>query len=203
MKPLRILAVSGSLRARSSNAEVLRAATMLAPDEFLVTLYEGVGDLPHFNPDLDRPESVIPPVVADLRARIAAAHAVLISTPEYAHGVPGSLKNALDWLVSGPEIPGKPIAVLMTSRYSVHAPAALSEILRTMSARVVALEPGCVSLDGRRLAATQVLADPDLARVLRAALESLRAAHNDFVDEWPATTIAEARAAASEAPPSA
>ncbi len=177
--PLRVLAISGSLRAQSSNTEVLRAATRLAPGEFDVALYEGTGALPHFNPDLDRPGSVAPPPVADLRARVAAADVALISTPEYAHGVPGSLKNALDWLVSGPEIPGKPIAVLMTSRYSVHAPVALREILRTMSARVVALEPGFVPLDGRRMTAEQVLADAELSKMLRAALETLRAAHLD------------------------
>ena len=178
-RPLRVLAVSGSLRAQSSNREVLRAATELAPSDFDVELYEGVGELPHFNPDLDRPGSVAPPPVADLRARIAAADVVLISTPEYAHGVPGSLKNALDWLVSGPEIPGKPIAILMTSRYSVHAPVALREILRTMSARVVELDPGFVPLDGRRMTSKEVLADAELAQLLRLTLETLRAAHLD------------------------
>ncbi len=175
--PLRVLAISGSLRERSSNTEVLRAAARIAPDEFLVSLYAGIGALPHFNPDLDRVESVPPATVAELRARIAAADVVLISTPEYAHGVPGSLKNALDWLVSGPEIPGKPFGVLMASRYSVHAPAALKETLRTMSARVVDLDPGFVPLDGRRLGADEMLQDAELGQAIRRALESLRDAH--------------------------
>lgn len=174
--PLRVLAISGSLRTHSSNRELLRAAARIAPEEFSVSLYEGVGELPHFNPDLDGIDSVPPTPVAELRARVAEADVLLISTPEYAHGIPGSLKNALDWLVSGPEIPGKPIAVLMTSGRSVHAPAALNEVLRTMSAHVVVLEPPFVPLDGRRMDATAVLADASLAAIVRGALESLRRA---------------------------
>ncbi len=175
--PLRVLAISGSLRARSSNTEVLRAAERLVPDEFAVSLYTGIGELPHFNPDLDHEESVPPRAVAELRARVANADVVLISTPEYAHGVPGSLKNALDWLVSGSEIPGKPIGVLMTSGRPVHARTSLEETLRTMSTRVVTLEPGFVPLDGRRMDAAAILADAELSKVLRSTLESLRRAH--------------------------
>lgn len=175
--PLRVLAISGSLRARSSNSEVLRAAARLAPDEFALSLYTGIGELPHFNPDLDREESVPLPPVADLRARVADADVVLISTPEYAHGVPGSLKNALDWLVSGPEIPGKLVAVLMTSGRSVHARASLEETLRTMSTRVVTLEPGFVPLDGRRMDADAILEDVELSKVLRSTLHTLRRLH--------------------------
>ena len=100
-----LLGLSGSLRARSSNTEALRAAAMLAPEWATVTLFSGLAGLPHFNPDLDVEGAVLPVPVREFRAQVDAADALLICSPEYAHGVPGSLKNALDWLVSGAEIP--------------------------------------------------------------------------------------------------
>src|SRR6187551_2419294 len=103
-----ILAISGSLRTGSLNSEVLRACALLSPPPVQVTLYDGLGALPHFNPDLDVEGVVLPARVKDLRRRIGDADALLISTPEYAHGVPGSLKNALDWLVSAGEMLYKP-----------------------------------------------------------------------------------------------
>src|SRR4029450_8065808 len=95
----RILAVSGSLRARSSNTAALAAASRVAPDGVLVQLYDGLATLPHFNPDHDEEGAEPPAPVAGLRTLIAGADGVLLSTPEYAHGLPGVLKNALDWLV--------------------------------------------------------------------------------------------------------
>jgi NAD(P)H-dependent FMN reductase len=91
--------------------------------------------------------------------------------------VPGSHKNPLDWLMRGPEIAEKPMGVLTTSRYSGHAPAALRKILRTMAARVLALEPGSSPLDERRVSYADVLADAELAKIFREALETLRDAH--------------------------
>lgn len=112
---VRILAISGSLRARSSNTALLGAARTLAPKGVEVVLYEGLGGLPHFNADHDG--DAAPPAVADFRSRVRAADGVLISSPEYAHGVPGTLKNALDWLVGGHqnEIVGKPVALFNAS----------------------------------------------------------------------------------------
>ena len=95
--PIRVLAISGSLRSASANTAVLRAAVALAPDDVAIALYDGLAELPHFNPDLDG--DVAPPSVADFRRQLAAADGILISSPEYAHGMPGVLKNALDWLV--------------------------------------------------------------------------------------------------------
>src|SRR5204863_353467 len=114
----RILAISGSLRARSSNTELLKAAAAVAPRSLRVALYTGLAELPHFNADLDVEGAVPPSAVHALRASVAAADGILICSPEYAHGVPGTLKNAFDWLVSGPEIPGKPIGLLNASARS-------------------------------------------------------------------------------------
>ena len=96
-----------------------------------MTLYEGLTELPHFNPDRD---DVPDPAVTSLRAQLQAADGVLISTPEYAHGVPGSLKNLLDWVVGSGELVDKPVALLHASR-SPWALASIRETLSVMSAR--------------------------------------------------------------------
>ena len=168
---MKILAISGSLRAASSNTAVLRAAALLAPEDVEVALYAGLADLPHFNPDLDDLDhGIAPPPVLDLRARIQAAGGLLISSPEYAHGVPGSLKNALDWLVGSPEIVGKPIALLNASPRATIAQASLVEILTTMSTRLIPEASIALPLLGRRLDAAAIAADPELAAPLRAAV---------------------------------
>jgi NAD(P)H-dependent FMN reductase len=170
---VRILAISGSLRARSSNTELLRAAARLAPADVRVTIYEALAGLPHFNPDLDDEGAVRPTEVRELDAALASADALLISSPEYAHGVPGSLKNALDWLVSGPSMPGMPVGLLNASSRSSHAHASLEETLRTMSATVVKQATRVVPLDGRGLDADSIAADPSLAAMIRDAMRAL------------------------------
>jgi chromate reductase, NAD(P)H dehydrogenase (quinone) len=91
---VRELAISGSLRRASSNSALVGAVARLAPDTVEVSVYRELGELPPFNPDLDGGSA--PPAVARFRARLPWCDAVLISSPEYAHGVPGVLKNALD-----------------------------------------------------------------------------------------------------------
>ena len=104
---MNVLALTGSLRARSINTDLLKAAALLAPAGTTVKVSQILSKLPHFNPDLDDVGSVPPAAVAKLRNAVAKADAVLISSPEYAHGVAGAFKNLLDWLVSGPEVVGK------------------------------------------------------------------------------------------------
>jgi chromate reductase len=102
----------------------------------VVESYAGLALLPHFSPDLD--VEPFPEPVAALRAVIGAADGLVIATPEYAHGMPGSLKNALDWLVSATEPIHKPILLISASPSgAAHAHAQLSEVLRTMSMRLV------------------------------------------------------------------
>jgi NAD(P)H-dependent FMN reductase len=104
-----ILLLSGSVRAGSTNETMLRTAADLAPDAGAdAVFYSGLGTLPHFNPDLDT--DPLPGPVAELRAAIAGADALLICTPEYAGTLPGSFKNLLDWTVGGTEISAKPTA---------------------------------------------------------------------------------------------
>ena len=165
---MHLLAISGSLRAVSSNTALLKAAQLLAPDDMRIEFYDGLASLPHFNPDFDVEPP--PPPVADLRARIGAASGLLISTPEYARGVPGSLKNALDWLVSGAEFPGKPVALFNASDRSLNAQAALRLTLETMSARIVEEASITVRLLGKTKTPEEIAADPETAPVVRAAL---------------------------------
>jgi chromate reductase len=166
---MRLLAISGSLRAVSSHTALLRAAAALAPEGVEVEMYGGLGGLPHFNPDLEGRE---PPSVTDLRARVRAADGLLISSPEYAHGVPGALKNLLDWLVGGAEFINVPVALLNASPRATHAQASLAETLATMSGRIVAEASIAVPLQGRGLDEHAIAADPELAGAVRGALHA-------------------------------
>lgn len=133
---MNILAISGSLRATSSNAALVRAAARLAPAGTAIEIYGGLAALPHFSPDLDVEPPPAP--VAELRAAVGRSDALIITTPEYAHGMPGSLKNALDWLVSAAEPIDKPVLLISASPSgAAHAHAQLSEVLRTMSMQLV------------------------------------------------------------------
>ena len=169
-----ILAISGSLRQASSNTAVLHAAARLAPADVQIELYGGLDALPYFNPDRDR--EPLPPPVADLRRRVGSAAGLLICSPEYARGVAGVLKNALDWLVSGAEFPGKPVALINASQRATSADAALRLTLTTMSAQLV--EPASITLPllGRSLDSAGIAADPELGSALSRALEVFAAA---------------------------
>jgi chromate reductase len=101
-----LLLLCGSLRAGSVNAAVLATAAQLAPSGVTATVYPGMGDLPHFNPDDDR--EPLASSVAQLRMAVGQASAVLISTPEYAGSLPGSFKNLLDWTIGGSGLYLKP-----------------------------------------------------------------------------------------------
>lgn len=128
---MNIVGLCGSLRPGSSNEQLLRACARLAP-EIVLSLSSEIGELPHFSPEKD--VEPVPPAVARLRASLVACDGVIVSSPEYAHGIPGSLKNALDWLVSTTVMNGKPLLLISASPSGgefVHAH--LTEVLTTMS----------------------------------------------------------------------
>lgn len=174
---VRILAISGSLRQVSSNTNLLHAAISLSPANVEMKLYRGLGDLPHFNPDL---EPHTPPAVMDLKQQMAWCDGLLISSPEYAHGVPGVLKNALDWLVSGFEFIDKPIALFNASPHATHAQAALTEIVTVMSGRIVPSACIAVPLPGRNLDAEGIIAEPEISSQIKTALVALANAIERF-----------------------
>jgi NAD(P)H-dependent FMN reductase len=110
-----ILLISGSLRAGSTNSAALRTAAELAPAGAETVTYDGMASLPHFNPDDDAEGAEPHPAVAELRAAIAGADAILVCTPEYAGALPGSFKNLLEWTVGDGGTYGKPVAWINVS----------------------------------------------------------------------------------------
>jgi chromate reductase, NAD(P)H dehydrogenase (quinone) len=177
---MQLLAISGSLRAGSSNTALLEAAQLLAPPDVDLRMYDGLAHLPAFNPDLDTIGAErLPRVVAELRAAVGRADGILISSPEYAHGIPGSLKNALDWLVGSVEFPGKPVALLTPSSRSTHAQAQLVEVLTTMNARLIREASLTVQLPSRTMDATAIVMDAELAPLLRASMRVMAQAMGD------------------------
>jgi NAD(P)H-dependent FMN reductase len=112
----KLVLISGSLRGGSTNSATLRTAAALAPAGVEAEIYDGMGRLPHFNPDDDPADGAgLDPEVAALRAALADADALLLSTPEYAGALPGSFKNLLDWTVGGGQTDGMPVAWLNVS----------------------------------------------------------------------------------------
>jgi chromate reductase, NAD(P)H dehydrogenase (quinone) len=168
---MKILGIAGSLRSTSSNAALVRAAPRVFSGIEL-TLFEGLGALPHFSPDLD--VEPLPDTVRELRALIASHDALLICTPEYAHGMPGSLKNALDWLVSAVEAVAKPVVLVGASPGgAAHAHAQLSEVLRTMSMKVI--DGGTHVFSRSKLGSAGEVTDPQLLAALQRAFGELQA----------------------------
>jgi chromate reductase, NAD(P)H dehydrogenase (quinone) len=129
---IRILAISGSLRAASSNTAILRALVHLAPANVEISLYDGLGGLPHFSPEIDGDHSAS--TVKNYRTLLSEADGVIISTPEYAFGVPGVLKNALDWAVSSGEFNEKAVASVSASPSYLGGDKALASLLLTLTA---------------------------------------------------------------------
>jgi NAD(P)H-dependent FMN reductase len=112
----RLLLISGSLRGGSTNSATLRTAAALVPDGVEARTYDGMGRLPHFNPDDDPTDGIgLDPEVAALRAALTEADALLLSTPEYAGALPGSFKNLLDWTVGGGQTYEMPVAWINVS----------------------------------------------------------------------------------------
>lgn len=170
---MHILALSGSLRAASINSALLRAAARLARPDVQVHVCLGLGRLPLFNPDLDPAQQ---PAVCALYAEVQAADALLIASPEYAHGISGVMKNALDWLVSFEPFVAKPVAVLNASPRAHLADAALREILKTMSAEIVEAASISLPLLGAQLSEDGMVADPAVSQAVRGALDALQQA---------------------------
>ena len=166
---MRLLALSGSLRAASTNTALLNALAEHSPADFDIEVFDGLGDLPLFSPDLedDPPESVL-----RLAGKVEACDGLLISCPEYAHGIPGAFKNALDWLVSRFEIPGKPVMLVHASTRSAFLRAHLHEVLKTISCRLFPGPEFEVHLIKKTPRETRdILSAPDMRAAMRSKLE--------------------------------
>jgi chromate reductase len=156
----RILAICGSLQAKSSNLTLLRVAVNAAPAGVEISLFEGLHELPHFNPDLEA-DGTLPAVDAWRRA-LASSDGLLIASPEYGHSLPGALKNGVDWVIGSGELERKIVAITA----AVPAPErgrlglkALRDTLNAVRARIVGGEP--------------IPRGPDFERDVRALLDAL------------------------------
>ena len=145
---MRILAICGSLQAKSSNLSLLQCAIACAPPAVEIELYDGLRDLPHFNPDLERSEGGEHDsrltAVSELRRAVVGADALLIAMPEYGHSLPGALKNAIDWLIGTGELEGKRVAITSAVAGPLRGRlglAALCTTLGAVSARIAFQEP--------------------------------------------------------------
>jgi len=135
---MNLLAISGSVRSGSYNLALLRAMKGLCPSGLSATVYDQIKQIPIFDPEID--DSDIPDSVSSLISMMRKSDGIIISTPEYAHGVPGALKNTLDWLVSSDALILKPIVVTSVSTSglgAVRAHSSLVLILSAMNANVV------------------------------------------------------------------
>ena len=165
--PVRILAVCGSLQARSANRTLLERATELAPVGVEVRLFERLRDLPLFDPDLEANVAPAPEPVLAWRAALSASDALLIASPEYGHSLPGALKNAIDWVIGSGELEEKIVAVTASTpgpergRLGLEA---LAVPLRAVRATIVGGDP-----IGRGPGA-----DGELAALLEALLATVR-----------------------------
>ncbi len=169
-RPLKLYAISGSLRALSTNRAMLEGFRSWAPDGVVIEIDDLLGTLPIFNPDMEG--DLTPAAVLALAQKVADADGLIIASPEYAHGIPGGLKNALDWLVSRSEIPGKPVMLVRASSRSDFSHAALQEVLRTMSVALMPQTGFAVHLIGRKPDEIErLLCEDGLRREMAEALE--------------------------------
>jgi chromate reductase, NAD(P)H dehydrogenase (quinone) len=186
----RVLLVSGSLRARSTNTAVLRTAQVVAPDNVRVVIYEGLGHLPHFNPDED--SNPLPPPVTELREAVHSADAIVFSVPEYAGALPGSFKNLLDWTIGDDQprsIAGKPTAWINASpRGAVHAHDSLRRVLGYAKATIIESACAQVPVTGTMIGADGLIEDPAIREQVRAVVTIL-ARYRDRADSTDATGI--------------
>ncbi len=176
MASIKLLGVSGSLRQQSFNTALLRSLAGLLPDEASLSVYSGLADLPLFNPDVEAQGT--PESVARWQAALQAADGVVFSTPEYAHGVPGAFKNALDWVVGSGELVHKPILLLGASSSESGADKSAGHVfgtLKVMTGDLVGDGPLCVGSVGRKLGAGAQITDVLTRDTLRLRLDMLLA----------------------------
>lgn len=181
-----LLAVSGSLRSNSSNTFILKALMALAPANVRIYLYDGIGNLPFFNPETEH-EALT--AVEEWRRQVQEADGVIICTPEYAFGVPGVLKNALDWLVGSGELNNKPVAAISASPLATGGDKALFSLEQTLTALgTIKSENTLLKIPFivKKLDASGMLTDEvarlQLNNVLSALLDAIQEKENNAVE---------------------
>jgi NAD(P)H-dependent FMN reductase len=165
--------ICGSLRANSSNLAALKTVQHLVADRAIAGIYDGIADLPHFNPDLDH--DPLPEPISELRQKLGQADAVFFSTPEYAGSLPGAFKNLLDWCIGGASPSRKPVGWINVSAHggAQETYRALRSVLTWAEADIV--EAACVEVPVRRDAygVDGIIGDEGIRDVIRQAIRGL------------------------------
>jgi chromate reductase, NAD(P)H dehydrogenase (quinone) len=165
---INILGICGSLRASSSSMAIMKFVAAMSPPGVEFVIFEGLGDLPHFN---DSP--VIPSAIQKFQQLLKQADGVFICTPEYAFGVPGSLKNALDWTVGTGDFVDKPVALVTASSAGDKAHASLLQTLNAIAARIAGDGTLLISFVRSKLDERGEVRDPATREALRSVLDAL------------------------------
>lgn len=172
---MQIFAISGSLRSESTNTLILKAAAELCGNNGVhFYQYEDLGLLPHFNPDLDNDHP--PEMVVQLRRALKASDALLVCSPEYIHGIPGSLKNVFDWLASSGELDGMPVGIINATPSidgATFAQQALQEVLKVLSNNIIPEAVVRIGAVKTKMDPQGKITDPGLTETLRKALQAL------------------------------
>lgn len=175
-RSLNLLAVSGSLRKASSNSLLVQAIQPLAPAGVAIEVWDALDGLPHFNPDLDVEDAPGISAVQAWREKVRSSAGVILCTPEYAAGMPGSFKNALDWLVGSGDLSDRPVAAISASPYPTageHAHHALMLTLGMLGARVSDSTQLKIGLINKKVSPQGEITDPELKASLEQLLHAL------------------------------
>jgi len=164
---MKFLGLNGSLRSDSTNRRLLSAASALCPPGDEIEIFDNLGHLPHFNPDLDEDDCV---ELSRFIQKVTAADGVIVSSPVYARGYPGTLKNALDWLVGVDAFVEKPFMMLSASSRMPEIELTLVTVLETMSGIHVEDSSLAVSLLGTDATVESILVKEEWASRIQSAL---------------------------------
>jgi chromate reductase len=165
-----ILAISGSLRAKSANLTIINNIAEIFADQIKVKVYDDLAELPHFNPDLD---TVSPPAeVTGFRRQIKESDGVLICTPEYVFSIPGALKNALEWTVSSSDFSGKPTSLITASSLGEETHRSLFLVLKTIEAKITDETALLISGARTKINSEGKISDEPTVRALNLLIES-------------------------------
>lgn len=166
----KIIAIPGSLRQDSVNLNLIRSIAQLYLDKLDITIFEGLSDIPHFNPDLDNENP--PENVSNFRRQLKHADGILICTPEYAMGVPGTLKNAIDWTVSSMEFSHKPVALITASTAGQKAHQSLINTLTIIEVDISSGSHLLISHAKSKVKGDKII-DPETLEQIKKLMESL------------------------------
>jgi len=166
----KIFAISGSTRERSTNLNLIYAIKELSKEIFKIDVFNEIAQLPQFNPDSDIEPA--PEKIAEFRKKLKQADGVLICTPEYAMGVPGALKNAIDWAVSSAEFSKKPVALITASSMGEKAHASLLETLKIIESKITNDTQLLISFAKTKISSDAVITDKDTLEQVKKLISS-------------------------------